>query len=53
MKILDFSKNFLYFFFDPRFYPNVEKFRLLDHVIMLHAAILGMTLKDLVSVCSQ
>ena len=53
MKVLYFPKKFLYFFFDPCFHPTVEKFRLLDHVTMLHATILDMTLKALVSVCSQ
>ena len=53
MKVLYFPKKFLYFFFDPCFHPTVQKFRLLDHATMLHATILGMTLKGLVSVCSQ
>ena len=53
MKILYFPKKFLYIFFDPCFYPSVQKFRLLDYVIMVHGTILVMTLKGLVSVCSQ
>ena len=54
MKMFDFPKKFLrYFFCDPCFYATVEKFRLLDHVIVLHATILGMTLKGLLSTCSQ
>ena len=53
MKILYFPKIFLYFLSDPSFYATVQKFRLLDYVVLLHTTILGMTLKGLVSVCSQ
>ena len=53
MKILYFPKKLLYFFCDPCFYATAQKFRLLDFVILLHATILGMTLKGLVSICSQ
>ena len=54
MKILYLLKYFLkYFFCDPCFYATVQKFRLLDYIILLHATILGMALKGLVSICSQ
>ena len=43
----------LYFFFDPGFYATAQKFRLVDYVALLHATIPGMTLKCLVSVCSE
>ena len=38
------------FFCDPYFYAIVQRLRLLDHVILLHASVLGMTLKALVSI---
>ena len=53
MEILYFPEKFLYFFSDPCFYPTAQKFRRVDYVIVLHATILGMTLKGLVSVCCQ
>ena len=49
MKILYFPKKFPYFFCDLCFYATVQKFRLLD-CFMLHATIVDMTLKDLVSI---
>ena len=52
--MLYFPKQFLdYFFCDPCFYAPVQNFRLLDYVILLHATIQSMTLKGLVSACSQ
>ena len=45
--------KFQIFFRDPCFYATIHKFRLPDYVILLHATILCMILKDLVSVCSQ
>ena len=39
-------------FCDPRFYKTIQKFRLLDYVILLHATVLGMTLKGLVKFIS-
>ena len=52
MKNLYFPKQFLYFFCDLCFKRTVQKFRLVDcHTV--HATILSMTLKDLLSVCSQ
>ena len=53
MESLYFPKKFLYFLFDPWFYANVQKFRLLDYVLLLHAKILSMTLKGLISICSE
>ena len=54
MKILCFPKTFLqYSLCDPCFYPTIQKFRLLYNVILLHATILGMTLKGLGSICFQ
>ena len=53
MKIYIFQKNFPIFVCDSCFYATVQKFRLSDCIILLHAAILGMTLKGLVSACSQ
>ena len=41
------------FFCDSCFYATAQKIRLLDYVILLHATVLGMTLKGLVSVCFQ
>ena len=45
-------KVLIIFFCDPCFYVTVEKFRLLDYVILLHATFLSMALKGLLSVCS-
>ena len=53
MKILHLSQKILQYFFYICFYANAKKFRLLDLVILLHAIIQGMTLKGLVSICSQ
>ena len=54
MRILHLSQKILqYFFYDLCFHANAKKFRLLDLVILLHAIILGMTLKGLVSICSH
>ena len=50
MKKICFS---LYFFCDPCFYATVEKFRLLDYLILLYATVLGMTLKSLVFVFNK
>ena len=50
MKMFYFLKYFLY---DPCFYATVQRFRLLDYVILLHATVLGMTLKDLVFVFNK
>ena len=52
MKIFIFPKN-SYFFCDPCFCTTVQKFRLLDYAGLLHATILGMTLKGLVRDYSQ
>ena len=53
MKILNFPKNYSNIFFeDPCFYATVQKFRQLDYVKLLHATVLGMTLKDLVKFIS-
>ena len=52
VKILYLPQKFLYFFCGPCLYAIVQKFRLLDNVILIHAKNLGMTLKDLVSVSS-
>ena len=53
IKVLYFpQKSLWYFFSDPCFCATVQKFRLLDQIIMLNATILGMTLKSMVSVCS-
>ena len=53
MEILYFPKKFFYLFCDSCFYATVQKFKLLVYVILLHKTILGMTLKGLVSICSQ
>ena len=37
----------IFFFCDPCLYATLQKFRLLDYVILLRATILGMTLKGL------
>ena len=48
MKILYFPKKIpVIFFCDPCFYATVQNFRLLDYDILLHATVLGMTLKGL------
>ena len=49
MKILHFPKSVGIFFS----VILVFKFRLLDYVILLHAAVLGTTLKGLLSICFQ
>ena len=41
------------FLCDPCFYATVQRFKLLDYIILLHATILGKTLKSVVSTCSQ
>ena len=55
MKILYFPKNFsnIYIFCSPYFYATVRKFRLLDYVILLYAAVLAVTFKSQVINCSQ
>ena len=54
MKILCFPPKIpLLFFCKPCFHATVQKLRLPDYVILLHATILGMTLKGLVIICSQ
>ena len=50
MKLFIFAENSSIFIWDPFFYATVQKFRLLDYVILLHATILSMALKGLVSV---
>ena len=47
------SQKFPYFSCDPCSYAFVQKFKMLGYVILLHAALLGMTLKGLVSICLQ
>ena len=54
MNILCFPKNCTNVFFcDPCVYATVQKFRLLDYVILLHAAVLGKNSKGLVSIWFQ
>ena len=54
MKALYFPKNFSSIFFcDPCFYATVQKFRLLDYVKLLHAIVLDMAFKGLLSICFQ
>ena len=48
MNILNFPK---YFFCDPSFYVTVQKFRMLGYMVLLHATVLGIMLKGLVSSC--
>ena len=50
MNILNFPK---YFFCDPSFYVTVQKFRMLGYMVLLHATVLGIMLKGLVSSCFQ
>ena len=51
MKVIYFSKKFLkYLFSDSCFYVTLQKFRLLDYVMLLHVTILGMTL---VNICPR
>ena len=51
--MLYFPKISQIYFCDPCFYATVGKFRLLGDVILLHATVLGMTVKGLVSICFQ
>ena len=55
MKILYFPKysSNIYNLRDPCFYTTVQEFRLLNYVMLLHAAVLGMTLKGLVKFISD
>ena len=55
MKIFYFPNKIpiVFFFCDSCFYATVQKFRLLDYAILLHATIWVMTLKGLVNICSQ
>ena len=54
MKVFYFPKNSSnIFFWDPCFYLTVQKYRLLDYVILLHATVLDVTLKGLVFVCNK
>ena len=48
MKSCTLPRIVLIFFCDTRFYATVQKFRQPNYVILEHATILGMTLKDLV-----
>ena len=53
-EILHFSKKMpLIFFCNRCFYATVQKFSMLDYVILMYATILGIILKSLVSICSQ